>query len=261
MSLARRHRDRVLAETSATAILSVADGNPLRPVGAGAADHAAAQIMLRLTVDLRRLKEIHSIERKIEAKREMLPEYTPWVEGILAAGVASGRGVAEDVLPTMMIWRIDTGDFAGAMPLIEHVLRHDVPLPARYARSAPAFIVEQVAIAALKAQKAGEPFDLDMLEQIETLTAHVDMHDEIRAKMMKAIGAELVRQSDAIDAASPEYRIAAERALVPLKRAQALHDRSGVTTQMKRLEKALAATAAVFPPAPPAPEPAAPPAA
>ena len=55
-------------------------------------DPAVAQIMLRLTHDLRRLKDIHSIEAKIEAKRGMLPDYREWCELRLAAGAAADGG-------------------------------------------------------------------------------------------------------------------------------------------------------------------------
>lgn len=235
------------------------EGDPLaRPPANG----IEAQMRLRLRHDLRRLKEVASIERRAEIKRdELLPEYATWIEGILTAAEDSDHAVTGEVLPVVMIWRIDAGDYAGALPLAEYVLRHDIPLPARYARSAPALIAEDIAEAALKAQAADKPFPLEILERVDELTGHADMHDEIRAKLMKAIGVEILRQSDTLDAAGPEYRAMAERALHPLRRAQELHDRSGVKGHVKRLEKALAVTAPVFPPAPPAPEHTAPPAA
>jgi len=254
MSLARRHRDHVLAQSAAAAILSTEGAHTAalapRRAGTTAADTAAAQINLRLTHDLRRLKEIASVARRIEVKRTMLPEYAPWVAGILQAGKDAGQGVAEAVLPTIMIWLIDTGDFAAAMPLIEHVILHDVPLPSRYQRSAPALIVEEVAMAAIKVQQAGGSFPFPILLQIDVLTREIDMHDEIRAKLCKAIGFELATSAEEIDPATPDFTTAASTALVHLRRAQGLHDRVGAKDRIKRLERALAKAASAIPAAP-----------
>ncbi|BCA60251.1 hypothetical protein HMP06_3020 [Sphingomonas sp. HMP6] len=206
---------------------------------ASPADRAQATINMRLTHDLRRLKEIQSIQLKIAAKREMLPEYRSWIEGLLDAAEETGQGVQDEVLPTIMVWLIDVGDFHDAMPLIEYVLRYDITLPTRYARSAPALIVEEIATAALKSQLANEAFDFEILERIEELTEACDMHDEIRAKLQKAIGFELAERAEALDKADPALPAAAARALVPLRRAQQLHDRVGAKDKIKRLEKLL----------------------
>lgn len=283
MSPARLHRERLAAAAAgrdpATPIASNAAGGqpatPSAPVmtparehriaqtiagNAGQADEgrasaeprvdpAAAQVMLRLAHDLRRLKEIQSIERKIEVKREMLPEYRPWCEhllemGRMTVGDTLGSCGADDVLPTMMIWAIDTGDWSFALELAAHVLRFNLPLPARYQRQAAPLIVEEVADAALKLQAAGEAFPLDVLEEVEALTAGADMHDEIRAKLMKAIGSELMRQAEEQESGAPAFGDTAGRALAHLRRAQELHDRAGAKDKIKRLEKALAASAA-----------------
>ncbi|WP_249403165.1 phage terminase small subunit [Sphingomonas sp. CFBP 8765] len=204
------------------------------------AERAAASIAMRLQHDLRRLKEIQSIARRIDVKREMLPAYTDWVAGLLDGGRNAGAGIAEDVLPTVMVWLIDTGDYARALLLAEHVIAYDVPLPSRYERSAAALIVEEIADAAIRAQTAKAPFPLDVLEHVAELTADADMHDQVRAKLHKAIGTELARAADAIDPAKPEFAALAQRALDPLRRAVALHDRVGVAGQIKRLERALA---------------------
>ncbi|MDH7641185.1 phage terminase small subunit [Sphingomonas oryzagri] len=189
---------------------------------------------LRLTHDLRRLKEIQSIERKIATKREMLPEYEAWVAGLLVAGQPSA---GDEVLPTIMVWKIDVGDYAGAMPLIEHVFRHRLDLPARYERTASALVVEEIAIGAMKLQLAGEAAPLGILQEIEALTASDDIHDQIRAKIHKAIGVELVRAAEAISPTDPAAMPAIERARAELVRAQALNDRVGVKDKLQRLDR------------------------
>lgn len=240
MSLARKHRDRILASQMASApALGSGLSSPASDAGTPA-ERAAASIAMRLQHDLRRLKEIQSIARRIDVKREMLPAYTDWVAGLLDGGRNAGAGIAEDVLPTVMVWLIDTGDYARALLLAEHVIAYDVPLPSRYERSAAALIVEEIADAAIRAQTAKAPFPLDVLEHVAELTADADMHDQVRAKLHKAIGTELARAADAIDPAKPEFAALAQPALDPLRRAVALHDRVGVAGQIKRLERALA---------------------
>lgn len=245
MSLARRNRERILAQQqSASAPANMGSGlTTIAQAASSAAERAAAQMQLRLTHDLRRLKEIQSIAAKIAAKREMIGEYAAWVGGLLELGQRESVGVAEDVLPTIMVWAIDTADWSYALRLAEHVLRHEIPLPARYQRAAPALLVEEVAEAALKLQAKGEAFPLDVLEQVEALTVDADMHDEIRAKLMKATGTELARLADATKHGIPAFVAAAERALVPLRRAQDLHGRVGAKMTIQRLQKAIAAAA------------------
>jgi hypothetical protein len=211
-------------------------------------DPATAQIRLRLQHDLRRLKEIQSIQLKIAAKRQMLPEYRDWIDGMLRIGRDEGVAVADDVLPVIMIWSIDTGDWPRALELAAHVLRHRLPLPARYERTAPALIVEEIADVAIREHNAGRAFPIDVLEEVEALTADDDMHDEIRAKLMKAIGVELMRGVEDTAPGSAEQHAAALRALDPLRRAQMLHDRVGAKGSIKRLEKLTKDTPAHSPP-------------
>ncbi len=243
MSLARKHRDRILASQMASAPVTESGlSSPASDAGTPA-ERAAASIAMRLQHDLRRLKEIKSIQRKIETKRELLPAYANWVAGLLEGGRNAGVGVAEDVLPTIMVWLIDTGDYTRALELADHVIAYDVPLPSRYERSAAALIVEEIADAAIKAQIANEPFPLDVLEHVYELTVDRekhDMHDQVRAKLHKAIGTELARTAEDLDPANPEFALAAQRALAPLREAVRLHDRVGVSGQIKRLEKAIA---------------------
>jgi len=234
---AREHR-----LTQAVAI-AVEHGGALAP----GVDPITAQIQLRLQHDLRRLKEIKSIDSKIAAKRDMLPEYRSWCEALLKAGRATdgndlGSAGADDVLPTIMVWCIDIGDWPRALELAAHVLRFDVALPARYNRDAATLVLEEIATAALKVQARGEAFPVDVLEAVDELTAGIDMHDEPRAKLAKALGTELMRRVDAIEVGTPAHLASASLALTMLQRAQDLHERIGVKGNIQRLQKALAAS-------------------
>lgn len=251
MSLARRHRDKILAAQSTASVLhqgaaSVPDAVMASGTNASPVERAAAQIALRLSHDLRRLKEIKAISLKIDAKRQMLPEYRDWIDGLVAADAGVGTGIAAEVAPTIMVWMIDIGLYAQALDLAEFLLRHRVAMPARYNRDVATVLVEEIADAALKDQSAGNRFPLAILERVEELTMGLDMHDEATAKLFKAIGGEGladIEQAEASAAARP----AIEHVLADLRRAQTLQPRIGVKDKIKRTEKLLAANLAAFP--------------
>lgn len=206
-------------------------------------DGPDAQIQLRLVHDLRRLKGIQSIEKKIEAKREMLPAYRDWVMARLGAARETGNAVADGVIPTIMVWLIDVGEYRGALELAEYMLRHDLPMPARYQRTVAALVAEEIATAAAKAQAAGADFDLDILHDTEILTSDADMHDQIRAKLFKAIGLQTALDAEAEHAHAGSTGIFS-KALEALRRAQQLDDRVGVKGRIKQIEKAIEAATA-----------------
>lgn len=251
MSLARQHRERTLAKQAASVPATPGSGlarfAPARP--APAADRLAAEMRLRLRHDLQRLKQIKATDLKVAAKREMLPAYTAWCDGLLEAGrMTNGNDLtpsaAPEVLPTIMVWAIDTGDYVRALDLAEHVLRFRVPMPDRYKRDPATLVLELVAEAALAAQAAQQPFAIDVLERVGELTSGCDIFDEARAKLCKAIGVELARLADAVDSGAPDFIAAATRALEPLRRAQQLNNRAGTKTQIQRIEKAIKAAQA-----------------
>ncbi|KHL97696.1 terminase, partial [Enterobacter hormaechei subsp. xiangfangensis] len=72
---------------------------------------AYEQMLVKLAADNRTLKQIRSNERKADKKRELLPFYLPWVAGVLA----NGKGAQDDIVMTVMLWRLDADDIAGAL--------------------------------------------------------------------------------------------------------------------------------------------------
>jgi hypothetical protein len=227
-SPAQRHYERVSAEEAAA---SAAPGESL----AGA---SAYELMLaKLATDRRRLKSIASIQRKIEVKRaELLPEYVDYVAGALAGG----RGAQDDVLTAVMIWRVDTGDFGGALDIARYALAHRMTLPDQYDRPLATAIAEEFAEAALSAfkkggaKKGGADIGVTAAQLVEVaqLTESADMHDQVRAKMHKALG--YVAERDGNGKAALEH----------LCRALELDSRVGVKQDIARLEKASIATGA-----------------
>jgi hypothetical protein len=194
-----------------------------------------------LGVDLRTLREIQSQERKIEAKRTMLPAYEPWIAGVLEADAAGKGGAQDDIVTHAMIWRIDVGDFAGAIPLAEYVLRHNLILPERFERTAATLIAEETAESAFKALGQDTDFDVDVLRRVDDLVDIYDMPDQVRAKLEKAIGLHLARQADRLEADADGVaggkRAAYEVAARHLRRAQDLNTSAGVKKEINRVER------------------------
>lgn len=224
MTLARRHYQRTSA---ASASAGAAPGEQVNA--------SAYELMLaRLAEDRRRLKEVQSIERKIEVKRTLLPEYEPWVTGALE----SGRGGQDAVLMTIMVWRIDTGDYSGALQIAEYALAHDLVMPDHYQRGVPTVISEEIADRALAILSTGGEFDHVCLSTVEQLTRDCDMPDEVRAKVHKALGLALAAKAGNPPFAGPSLHYA-EIARDHLRRALQLHDRVGVKKEIERLDRAL----------------------
>lgn len=235
----RFYARKMAAKAAAQAAAAPAAARPTH--GAPASEYELT--LARLGVDLRRLKQIQSTERKVEAKREMIGAYLPWVAGVIEAGKMTPRGQAapDDVVIHMMIWAIDLQDYPIALPIIEHVLEHRLPLPERFSRTAPALIVEEIADAALKRLGQGEDANLEVLQHIELLTEDEDMHDEIRAKLLKAMGLQIVRDTERLepgaDGPAGGRRAGIEGALRYLRRAYGYSHTAGVKKDIDRLER------------------------
>lgn len=177
------------------------------------------QMLVKLAADRRRLHDLQSIERRTEVKREILPDYVPWVDGVLAGN----QGVQDDVLMTVMVWRIDTGDLDGAMQIGHYALAHNLAMPDQYRRTTACLLAEEAAEVALRGGTE-EPGDARQLLEVADLVEDQDMPDEVRAKLLKACGYAL----------APDSKRAA---VALLKRALQLHDKVGVKKDIERLER------------------------
>lgn len=209
LSPARQHRLRIQAEQAAR------EGGSVR--------HASGYdlMLLQLAEDRRRLKGIQSTVKKAAIKVELLPKYAAWADGVLAAGGAQ----QDDVLMYVMLWRIDAGDYAGALEIGRHALRHGWVMPLGN-RNVQTVLAEEMADAAQSAMLAAAPFDADLLLQALDLTTGQDMPDQSRARLHKAIGAVLSENNPA-------------SALNHLTHALQLDSRCGVKKDKERLERRL----------------------
>jgi hypothetical protein len=214
--------------TAAAETTAAAEDNPL-------ALATGYELMLhKLATDRRRLKEVQSMELKAELKRELLPEYVPYVEGVLAAGT----GVQDDVLMTVLIWRIDAGDGRGAMEIARYAIAHQLSLPDQYQRTTSTLIAEEFADAAKRARDGGLPVDATALKDVLDLTLGQDMPDQVRAKLHKEIGLSL--SLSVIDKPfTPEVMAIGTAALEHMKRAMELNDKVGIKKEIQKLEREL----------------------
>ncbi len=185
---------------------------------------SAYELMLvKLDADRRRLKEIQSVERKIEVKREILPEYHDWVTGVLKGG----QGAQDDVLTTIMIWCVDAGLYHEALTIAQYVLQHGLTLPDQYERSVGTALVDEISNAALDARRAGTEFDTAVLERLQALTSAEDMPDQARAKLHKALGMQYKAVERYVDA------------IQEFNRALELHTGAGCKRDLNDAEKLL----------------------
>lgn len=222
MSHCRQHFQRITAAEAA------ASASPQQGMaGANAYELQLAQ----LAQDRLRLKQIQSGEGKARLKQQLLPAYVPYVDGVLAAG----RGAQDEVLTTVMVWRIDAGDYAGALDIAAYVLEHSLVMPDRFARTTGCLIAEEIAEAALKAQRAGELFDAQILARAGELTREQDMPDEARAKLHLAYARAVL---EPVDEASPDLdRL--QTGIANLRRAIELHGSCGAKKDLERAERLL----------------------
>lgn len=202
----------------------------------------AAKTLLMLQDDKRKLKGLQAQSRKIELKRQLVPNYRDWCNGVLAGGRGE-RGPLDAIFTTILMWTIDIGDYVTALPMAEHVLRYGLEMPAHVKRTPAVFIVEQIAEAAIAAYDLGdkdaEAFPHAVLPMVEDLIDSVDadMPDEVTAKLQKAIGKAIMAGADLED--EDDVRQRQEATLRRYLAAMKLDPRVGVKGDVTRLKKAL----------------------
>lgn len=210
MTPARKHLMRVKAAEEA----AKAAESSVRP------DASQYELMLaKLYEDKRRLKGVESMKTRAEMKREMLPDYEPYITGVLQSDAA----VQDDVLTTIMLWCIDAGEYGGALKLADYAIRHNLTMADSFSRSLPCLLAEQFAEAVLV---NNDSVPESVLRTVGDLTFTADMPDQVKAKLHKAIGMVLIESDPA-------------EALKQLRAALDLDDRSGVKTKITQLEKQL----------------------
>lgn len=248
VSPAARQRAFLIA-SSAGAILA-ASGIALDETGAN--DDAeltgeVAKVVLQLQADRRALKEIKATDRKVAAKIGMLPAYAGWRDGVLAAG-AGERGPLDQVFTTLMAWTIDVGDYMAALPMVEHAVVHKLDMPSDFNRDPLTFAIDQICEDAIRAYDQGEDaaktFPAVVLPMLQDLVKDhdVDLHDEVEAKLHRALGMAILAGAKPDD--EDDLRQRQVQTLRAYQRAYDINPRVGVKKDMDRLKRELTKAAA-----------------
>ncbi|MES9901140.1 MAG: phage terminase small subunit [Sedimenticola sp.] len=175
MTPAKRHFQKATAAAN-----SAAEADPETT-----ADRSQYELMLlQLAQHKRQLKKIQSVEQKIDLKRKLLPDYGSYIDGVLE----SDSGVQDDVLMTVMVWAIDTGDIVQAARMAEYAINHNMATPDQYNRDLATLLTEETAEYAIK-HPGKLPFEV--LDRVDHLVRDADMPDQVRAKLHKAFGLNL----------------------------------------------------------------------
>lgn len=184
------------------------------------AANAYELVLLKLAEDKRRLKEVKSMERKAEVKAQLLPEYLPWITGVLE----SEAGRQDDVLMTVFVWAIDIGNFKLALQIGDYAIQHKLVMPDQYKRDVPCVLAEEIAEFSIKADDQTRVALLTDISTAVGITDACDMPDEVRAKLYKAYGYAQRTAGDLINARAN------------LARALELDQRVGVKKDIERID-------------------------
>ncbi len=155
----------------------------------------------KLGSDRARLKKIASMQRKAEVKAEIIPDYLPYIEGQMAAGLG------DDILTQVMVWALDANKLETFSILARYALDNGVAMPTEFARGLGAWLAESTAKFVLRlADQTISAADIgyanvtalrDLTLYVREETRNMDMHDEIRAKLERACGEILLEESPA----------------------------------------------------------------
>lgn len=228
MNLARKHYQQHQAKSAAE---SAAEFGTMQNT------NAYEQQLMQLNSDKNRLKNIQSKQNKVELKRQLLPNYKPYLQGILEVK----PGVQDAVVTEMLVWSIDVAEYDFALDLAEYVLEHGLKLPDRFERSEACFITEDIADEFLKVLKTDVSIDITVLERLESLITDEsldkskrDMPDEVKAKLYLALGKaemRLITGEQLVDL------VHATRARDFLEQACKLDDKCGGRTDLNKMIK------------------------
>lgn len=88
---------------------------------------------------------------------------------------------------TVMLWRLDADDIAGALEIARYAMTWGLTMPTGR-RPTPYLLAEEVALSAQRLLAAKQPVELANLLDTIALTERADMPDIVRAKLHKITG-------------------------------------------------------------------------
>jgi len=190
-------------------------------------------MMMQLHQHRRDLKEIKSIEAKVDAKRTLLPLYDAYVDGVLHAR----PGTQDQVIAYAMVWSLDAGLYTRGIDIAEYMLATGVNPPDDYRRNVATILQDEISTAVCDGKLLGEDA-MQTIRRVMDLTNQADTPDQPKARLCKAAGWALIGKTSTSDAdiakLSPEV---CEQALPYLVRAIELDKSAGVKKDIERLER------------------------
>lgn len=185
-------------------------------------------LIAQLTEHHRQLAETKSIEAKERIKAEILPDYLPYLSGVLDADI----GGDDEVVNAWLLWSMDARSWSLASRLVAYAEKHRLTIPDGYKRSPAAALADEFSAYVLK--KGGledEQIDPAMGDAFIELITQADIRDRVPdqavAKLYRATGELYDRHKD--------YEPAIERYSVALR----LDPKVGCTKLKEAAERAL----------------------
>ena len=174
MGYAAKHKEKLLAQQAA----EKAGETPEKKIENAPVHN---QMQAKLDANLQELSTIKGTDKKVARKLELMGEYLPYIKGILKADTAA----QDDVFMNLFVWAIDISEFALAMQMAAHAIKHDLKMPERYSRDVPAVIAEDIADSV---NKGDAEISVDQINEVLDLVKEKDLHDAVRSKINKAAG-------------------------------------------------------------------------
>lgn len=211
MNSLRQHFERTQAEKKARAKVADPRFSANRPLGrimtrqdeplhdaVSEPDHRG-NIELKFHNDWQQISGIQSHSKRNELKAEFLPAYQAYIDGTIAAGV----GEQNDMLLKLMVWALDSQNFATATQIAQFALLNDMVMPEPFSRDVATVYAEQISEELIKNIPIERAADYaDSVQKAVDITTGYDMPDQVRAKLYRALGNTLKtdKPSDAISA-------------------------------------------------------------
>lgn len=177
MLITQMHKQKCLAKVAERAAAD--NKNKLRPAvvlrkgkkpGAGASRKQQTDgdvIAAALAQDLDALKQLESVDAKVELKKQLVPKWREVVDQYRESGAQHHF----EPLVRLVIWLLDIGQVDAAMEYADFAIAQQQPMPDGFKRDLPAYTAEEVhnwAERQLKADASAEPFLTQLIERVES---------------------------------------------------------------------------------------------
>ena len=160
----------------------VTRGTVNRPVRTNTGGDAAT--ILAFEADLNRMSHIRSRQRRNQFKRDLIPRYQPWVDELKKSEDVSAK--RQRVFVWLLLWRVDAGDWSGALSMLPFAFAHGMQAPEDFSRTLAEAVTEQIIEGVVNQKQEAE--QIGLLNDLQRMIAGEDITDQISAKLYKCLG-------------------------------------------------------------------------